>query len=136
MIIKLILICLSNSFFNFFIKMKNEKRTESVYPKCHFLFFINWNMKLEIKLWLFRFEWFSDFKNSWTLKWKFEVCFSFFILIWKTENQIYLNKYLMKPVTILLAQSWKSIKESNSSMIKHQIFVNKYLPVQNPQNKH
>ena len=26
MIIKLILICLSNSFFNFFIKMKNEKR--------------------------------------------------------------------------------------------------------------
>ena len=27
MIIKLILICLSNSFFNFFIKMKNEKRT-------------------------------------------------------------------------------------------------------------
>ena len=27
MIIKLILICLSNSFFNFFIKMKSEKRT-------------------------------------------------------------------------------------------------------------
>ena len=27
MIIKLILICLSNSFFNFFIKMKNEKGT-------------------------------------------------------------------------------------------------------------
>ena len=26
MIIKLILICLGNSFFNFFIKMKNEKR--------------------------------------------------------------------------------------------------------------
>ena len=32
MIIKLILICLSNSFFNFFIKMKNEKRTVFCFP--------------------------------------------------------------------------------------------------------
>ena len=32
MIIKLILICLSNSFFNFFMKMKNEKRTVFRFP--------------------------------------------------------------------------------------------------------
>ena len=32
MIIKLILICSSNSFFNFFIKMKNEKRTVFRFP--------------------------------------------------------------------------------------------------------
>ena len=32
MIIKLILICLSNWFFNFFIKMKNEKRTVFRFP--------------------------------------------------------------------------------------------------------
>ena len=32
MIVKLILICLSNSFFNFFIKMKNEKRTVFRFP--------------------------------------------------------------------------------------------------------
>ena len=32
MIIKLTLICLSKSFFNFFIKMKNEKRTVFVFP--------------------------------------------------------------------------------------------------------
>ena len=32
MIIKLILICLSNSFFNFFIKMKNEKQTVFRFP--------------------------------------------------------------------------------------------------------
>ena len=32
MIIKLILICLSNSFFNFFIKMKNEKRIVFPFP--------------------------------------------------------------------------------------------------------
>ena len=78
-------------------------------------FLINWNMKLELKFW-FSFlywswdrkhqnKWFSDFQNSWTLKFKFEVCFSFFILIWKTKNQIYLNKYLMKLVTIPLTQS-------------------------------
>ena len=73
-----------------------------VYPKCHFVFLINWNMKLEIKFW-FSFlywswdrkhqnKWFSDFRNNWTLKFKFEVCFSFFILISKTKNQIHLNK--------------------------------------------
>ena len=32
MIIKLILICLSNSFFNIFIKLKNEKRTVLCFP--------------------------------------------------------------------------------------------------------
>ena len=32
MIIKLILICSSNSFFNFFIKMKNEKQTVFCFP--------------------------------------------------------------------------------------------------------
>ena len=32
MIIKLILICLSNLFFNFFIKMKNEKQTVFRFP--------------------------------------------------------------------------------------------------------
>ena len=32
MIIKLMLICLSNSFFNFFIKMKSEKRTVFRFP--------------------------------------------------------------------------------------------------------
>ena len=32
MIVKLILICLSNLFFNFFIKMKNKKRTVLCFP--------------------------------------------------------------------------------------------------------
>ena len=32
MIIKLILICLTNSFFNFFIKMKNEEQTVFRFP--------------------------------------------------------------------------------------------------------
>ena len=78
-------------------------------------FLIHWNIKLEIKF-LFSFlywswdrkhqnKWFSDFRNNWTLKFKIEVCFSVFILIWKTKNQIYLNKYLMKLVTIPLTQS-------------------------------
>ena len=91
------------------------RHIQSVYQECHFVFFINWNMKLEIKFW-FSFlhwswdrkhqnKWFSDFQNNWTLKFKFEVCFSFFILIWKTKNQIYLNKYLMKLVTIPQTQS-------------------------------
>ena len=44
MIIKLILICLSNSFFNFFIKMKNEKRT------------------------VFRFPFFYENENEWSIK--------------------------------------------------------------------
>ena len=50
------------------------------------------------------FKWFFDFQNNWTLKFKFEVRFSFFNLIWETKNQIYLNKYLMKLVTIPLTQ--------------------------------
>ena len=74
-------------------------------------FLINWNMKLEIKFWYSFLYWswdrnhqnkyFSDFQN----KFKFEVCFSFFILILKTRNQFYLNKYLMKLVAIPLTQS-------------------------------
>ena len=105
-------------FINLF-SLTELKRTsikhQSVYPKCHFVFLINWNMELEIKFWfLFLYwswdrkhqnKWFSDFQNSWTLKFKFKVCFSFFILIWKTKNQIYLNKCLMKLVTIPLTQS-------------------------------
>ena len=92
-----------------------SEATQSVYPMCHFVFLITWNMKLEIKFW-FSFlywswdrkhqnKWFFDFQNSWTLKFKFEVCFSFFILIWKTKSQIYLDKYLMKLVTIPLTPS-------------------------------
>ena len=88
---------------------------ESLYPKFHSVFSINWNIKLEIKFW-FSFlywswdrkhqnRWFSNFQNNWTLKFKSEVCFSFFILAWKTKNQIYLNKYLMKLVAIPLTQS-------------------------------
>ena len=95
--------------------VESYRTLKSVYPKWHFVFWINWNMKLEIKFW-FSFlywswdrkhqnKWFFDFQNNWTLKFKFEVCFSFFILIWKTKNQIYLNKYLMKLVTIPLTQS-------------------------------
>ena len=88
---------------------------KSVYPKCHFVFLINRNVKSEIKFWFsflywswdrkYQNKWFSDFQNSWTLKFKFEVCFSFSILIWKTKNKIYLNKYYMKLVTIPLMQS-------------------------------
>ena len=87
---------------------------EFVYPKCHFVFSINWNMKLETKF-LFSFlywswdkkhqnKWFFDFPNNWTLKFKFEVCFSFFILISKTKNQIYSNKYLMTSVYLTFIQ--------------------------------
>ena len=35
MIVKLILSCLSNSFFNFFMKMKNEKQTVFRFPIFH-----------------------------------------------------------------------------------------------------
>ena len=44
MTVKLILICLSNSFFNFFIKMKKEKRTVLRFP-----FFMNMKNKGSIK---------------------------------------------------------------------------------------
>ena len=99
--------------------------TEYVFPKCRFVFLINWNTKLEIKSWLsflywiwdrkHQNKWFSVFQKNWTLKFKFEVWFSFLILIWKTQNQIYLNKYLMKLVIIPLTQScWINIKASNS----------------------
>ena len=61
----------------------------SVYPKCHFVFFINWNVKLEIKFW-FSFlywswdrkhqnKWFSDFETTehWNSDLKFGFRFSF-----------------------------------------------------------
>ena len=47
----------------------------------------------------YKTNWFFDFQNNRILKFKFEVCFSFFILIWKTKNQIYFNKYPIKLVT-------------------------------------
>ena len=91
-------------------------------PKCHFVFFIIWNTKLEIKFWfLFLYwnwdpkhetNWFFDFQNNKTLK--FKVRFLFFILIWKTKNQICLNKYLMKLVTrshyAIIINKYKRIK--------------------------
>ena len=40
-----------------------------------------------------------DFQNNWTWKFKFEVRFSFFILIWKMKKQIYWNKYLVNACT-------------------------------------
>ena len=89
---------------------------QSVYLKCHFVFFffvfflISWNTKLEIQFWFsflywscdikHKSKWFFHFQNNWTLTFKFEVRFSFVILIWKTRNQIHSNKYLMKLVTI------------------------------------
>ena len=97
------------------VKKNKKKRKRSVwvkqfmYSKCHFVFLINWNTKLEIKFWFsflywnwdikHKTNWFFVFQNTRTLKFKLEVRFSFFILIWKTESQIYLNKYLIKLVT-------------------------------------
>ena len=110
-------------FFDRYVQLKSpfsEKKKiptveESVYLKCHNIFLINWNTKLEIKFW-FSFQylswdmkhqtkWFFDFQNNWALKFKFEFRFPFFILICKTKNQINLNKYFMKLVTIALTQS-------------------------------
>ena len=76
------------------------------------LFHSNFKMKIE---WHFRctdwspfdqriihglneLKWFFNFQNNWILKFKFEVHFSSFILIWRTKNQIYLNKYLTTSV--------------------------------------
>ena len=112
---------------------------KSVYPKCHFIFFlINWNTKLEIKFWfLFLYwnwdikhktNWFFDFQNNRTLKIKLEVHVSFFILVWQTKNQIYLNKYFMKLVT--RSHYAITIKNQITLMIKHQIFVNNHFYVQ------
>ena len=68
------------------------------------IFLINWNAKLEVKFW------FSLLYSSWDIKlndffifktnehW---IYFLFMILIRKTENQIYLSKYLKRLVTIL-----------------------------------
>ena len=98
--------------------------TKSVYPKCHFIFLTNWNTKLEIEFWFSFLYWnwdkyktnlFFDFQNNRTLKFKLEFRFSFFILIWKTKNQIFLNKYLIKLVTIsyyaITINKYKRIKQ-------------------------
>ena len=78
---------------------------KSVYLKSQFVFFDKLKTKLEIKFWFLFLYWSWDIKklllllvlfwlNNWTLKLKFEVRFSLFILFWKMKNQIYLNKYL------------------------------------------
>ena len=98
--------------------------TKSVYPKCHFIFLTNWNTKLEIEFWFSFLYWnwdkyktnlFFDFQNNRTLKFKLEFRFSFFILIWKTKNQIFLKKYLIKPVTrsyyTITINKYKRIKQ-------------------------
>ena len=58
---------------------------------------------------------FFDFQNSQTLKSKLEFRFSFFILISKTKNQIFLNKYLIKLVTrsyyAITINKYKRIKQ-------------------------
>ena len=105
--------CLNHTF-KTFRRKHSANPCQSVYPKHHFVVFDK--LKYEIRNFMISFlywswdrkhqnKWFSDFQNNWTLKFKFEVCFSFFILIWKTKNQIYLNKYLMKLTTIPLTQS-------------------------------
>ena len=75
-----------------------------------FFFLINWNAKLEIKFWfLFLYwswdikhktKWFFDFQNNWTLKFKYEVRFSFFHFNLKNEKRNPLKPILMKLVTI------------------------------------
>ena len=88
--------------------------------------FLYWNWDIKHKT-----NWFFDFQNNRTLKFKLEVCFSFFILIWKMKNQIYLNKYLIKRVTRShYTITINKYKNQIALMIKHQIFVNKHLPVQ------
>ena len=106
---------------------------EYVYPKCHFVFLINRNMKLIIKFW-FSFlywswdrkhqsKWFSDFRNNWTLKFRFEVCFSFFILIWKTKNQIYLEAVTLRNLNKSQVTLLKLIAASSKDFsINRQIF--------------
>ena len=89
------------NFYKFFLfsilvmKLKNEKwkifKIRFVFKSKNELYFRYTDYKT---------NWFFDFQNNRILKFKFEVCFSFFILIWKTKNQICLNKYLMKLVTI------------------------------------
>ena len=82
-------------FFQFWLwnwKMKNEKFSK-------FVLFLNQKTSHTFGTRI-RIQWFFYFRSNWALKFKFEVCFSCFILIWKTENQICLNKYLMKQVTI------------------------------------
>ena len=107
--------------FHFFDKLKYEIRNK-------ILVFVSM-LKLRHKK--RKTNWFFDFQNNRTLKFKLEVRFSFFTLVWKTKNQIYLNKYLMKLVTRShYAITINKYKYQIALMIKHQIFVNKHLPVQ------
>ena len=86
------------------------------------IFLVNWNTKLEIKLWfsfLYRSwdikhqtKWFFNFKSNWTLKFEFELRFSFLILIWKTENE--------KPNIL------KQISYETSYHLPYAITINKY----------
>ena len=92
-----------------------------MYLKCHFFFFfdklkykirnkdfvsLDWDIKHKVK-------WFFGFQIT-EHKIKFEIHFSFFVLIWKTKNQIYLKKYLIKLVIIfpylITINKYKTIK--------------------------
>ena len=57
----------------------------------HFLDKLKWEIKNKV-LYIF--------SQEWTLKFKSEVRLWFLILIWKTKKHIYLNKHLMRLVTI------------------------------------
>ena len=72
------------------------------------LFHFNFNLKIKsqnLKISktysarIHKTNWFFVLQNTRILKFKLEIRFLFFILIWKTKNQIYLNKYLIKLVT-------------------------------------
>ena len=76
------------------LKCHFDKLKYEIKNKVWFSFlYLSWGIKHKTK-------WFFHFKNNWTLKFKYEFSFSFFMLIWETDNQIYLNKYLQKLVTI------------------------------------
>ena len=98
------------------IYMLNYDSSKIRVPKVPFHIFYKLKYEIRKKVLIFVFilklehktnqtKWFFDFQINWELKFKFEVRFSFFILIWRTKKQIYLNEYLMKLVTIPLTQS-------------------------------
>ena len=103
-----------------------------------YIFFLR-NTKLEIEFWSWdtkhKTKQFFNFQNNRALKFNFEVHFSFFALIWKTKKQIYLNNETSYhlPLRNYSKQVWN---DQIALIIKHQIFVNKHLPVQTQRNKH
>ena len=112
----------------FFDKLKYEIRL-----KFWFLSLEHWNWDTKHKTnWFFDFQsnrtlkftlWFFNFQSNGTLKFTLEVRFSFFILIWKTKNQIYLKKYLIKLVTRShYAITIKKYKRSNGFNDQTTIF--------------